>query len=133
MCILAGYNLNADSWIEDYIVNPDFVQRVDFLNDQTDKSEQEISAFLDEQEYFYRRLNKTTNSKTSEMNKKLKIEIYDLLKYYKTHALTLKELTRIAIRKSLLHANTNIKEKIQHALHLPKRLKDYLLLEEFHI
>jgi hypothetical protein len=131
---MAGFDLYADSWITEYVNSPDFAQYVDYFDDRivTNKSEQEISAHLDEEEYFYRRSNKTA-SRTSAMNKQLKLEIFDLLKYYTAHPLTLKQLSRIAIRNALFADNSNIKRKIENSRLLPNRLKDYLLLKEFNI
>ncbi len=127
---MAGYDLKADSWIAEYVDNPEFAQYADLR--VGDKSEQEISAYLDEEEYFYRRFNKTA-SRTIQMSKQLKIEIYDMLKYYTTNPLSLKECSRIAIRKKLLNVDFNIKRKIESCLPLPNSLKGYLLLREFYV
>ena len=124
-----------DVWIGDYIENPDFIDFPEyFLNNQensnnpTNGDNNAISSFLDEEEYFNRRLRSRTP--LVPVNRELIRKIYSLLKYSFTNPLSLQELSRIAIRKHLLSLDYKIKTRIE-SLFYPNRLKNYLLFNEF--
>jgi len=154
MCILAGFNLYNEPWIDAYIVNPDFIEYTDYYvkratsqevnsggEESSDsegthlitKSDQEINDLLNLDEYYNERFRfnnqhkKIDKTKTNDLAKK----IYNLVKYAYTNPLSLKELSRIQLRKSLLDVDYKMKFKIEHDLPLPKSLKDYLMFKEF--
>lgn len=143
MLIMAGYNMYNDTWIGDYIETPDIIEYSNYYlnhsenkNEISNRTEDEISAFLDEEEYFNRRYNNKkfgnqSNFVDTDINE-MKNKIYDLLKYHYTNPLSLKQLARIHLRKYLLNIDYKIKVKINNVL-LPTRLKDYLLFKEFDI
>ena len=77
LCILAGFNLYNEPWIEAYIVNPDFIEYTDYYvkratsqeissgdeNSESEaaqlirKSDQEINDLLNLDEYYNERFN----------------------------------------------------------------------------
>ena len=154
LCILAGFNLKNEPWVDAYIVNPDFIEYTDYYikratsqdmsednNNNSDsevaqliqKSDQEISDMLNLDEYYFERYH--SNSQHKKMNKTksadLAKKIYNLVKYHYTNPLSLKELARIQVRKSLLEVDHKMKFKVENDLPLPKCMKDYLLFKEF--
>lgn len=116
-------------WISDYIENPDFIEFPDYyLNSQENSNNNTISTFLDEEEYFSRRLKSRTP--LTFINHELRKKIYNFIKYSFTNPLTLQELARISIRKHLLTLDYRIKDRVT-ALYYPNRLKKYILFNEF--
>ena len=159
---MAGFRLYDEPWIGEYIENPDFIEYTDYYvkratrtnsdlaTDSSDeastnsdseitelmtKSNQEISDLLDLDEYFFERFHLSNQKKRSDKkrNAELARKIYTLVKYHYTNPMSLKELSRIKIRQHLLKQDYKMKFKVQNDLPLPKRLKEYLLLEEFNI
>ena len=153
LCILAGFNLKNEPWVDAYIVNPDFIEYTDYYikratsqeinngEDNSDseavyliqKTDQEISDMLNLDEYYFERYHFNSQDKKMDKNKTADLakKIYNLVKYHYTNPLSLKELARIHVRKSLLDVNYKMKFKIENDLPLPKCMKDYLLFKEF--
>lgn len=111
------------------------------LAELMEKTDQEINDLLNLDEYYFERfhLNKNKSSKkcsaldSRRRNTEVAKNIYKFIEYFYTNPLSLKELARIQIRKSLLAVDYKMKYKIEDELCLPKRLKDYLLLKEFNL
>ena len=78
-------------------------------------------------EYYNQRYHQNKN-----INIELTKKIYGLIRYNYFNPLSLKQLSRIQIRKSLISIDYKIKKKIFN-LDLPNSLKSYLLLEEFNL
>lgn len=186
MCVMAGFNLYNEPWINTYLDNPDFIEYTDYyvklvanrrvihdtdepspsssssssppsrdeLNSSSDssngeltalmnKTDQEINDLLNMDEYYFERFHLTKSRRRTgtvaavESTKKRNAEraknIYTFIRHFYTNPLSLKELARIQIRKSLLAVDFRMKHKIEEELRLPRRLKDYLLLKEFDI
>lgn len=184
MCILAGFNMYNEPWINTYLDNPDFIEYTDYYvkmattrqgasspttssdnEEDSDavsegdddnsavvaqllmsKTDQELADLLNMDEYYFERFHITRNrgrglssypsaavtaADSKRKNAELARRIYTSIKYFYTNPLSLKELARIQIRKSLLAVDYRMKYRIEEDLHLPKRLKDYLLLKEF--
>ena len=113
------------------------------------KTDQELADMLNRDEYFMERFHRTRprrqhanapneiqqqsdNSDTAAVCQ-VSRKIYKLIKFYHTNPLSLKELARIQIRRTLLAVDFKIKVKIERHLDLPAHLKDYLLLKEFNL
>lgn len=111
------------------------------------KTDQEISDLLNMDEYYFERfhLSKTSrqnrasksnyysNDTTAKRNAEVARKIYSFIKHYYTNPLSLKELARIQVRKNLLDVDYRMKYKIEEDLKLPRRIKEYLLLNEFNL
>lgn len=153
MCILAGFKLHNEPWIESYIVNPDFIEYTDYYvkratsqelsssDENSDseaiqlitKSDQEITDLLDLDEYYNERFHFNNQHRKIDKTKKADLakKIYNLVRYAYSNPLSLKELSRIQLRKSLIDVDYKMKFKIENDLPLPKSLKDYLMFKEF--
>ena len=100
------------------------------------KTDEEIAELLMNDEFYFDKLNtkrKKKEKKSSHEKNELygAWNIYSLFKYNYTNPLSLQELSRIQIRKSMLKIDYKIKDKIENHLVLPKRLKRFLLFNEF--
>lgn len=100
------------------------------------KTDDEIAELLMIDEFFLEKYHsKQRKLKQKENTKKKELElaknIYLLTKHYFTNPLSLQELARIQIRKTMLKIDFKIKDKIETKLPLPPRLKNYLLFKEF--
>ena len=159
LCVMAGFNLKEESWINNYIENPDFIEYTDFYvrkatspekNSSSDddnssnnsdvtelqtKTDQEIAEILNLDEYFFERFHLKDRNKKLNKEKCTDIakKIYQFIKYYNSNPLSLKELSRIQVRKQMLDINYKMKYNIEKGLEIPARLKDYLLFKEFNL
>lgn len=182
MCIMAGFNMYNEPWINTYLENPDFIEYTDYyvkkathnkraievntsssdsessdessnstssistnnngqLNELMNKTDEEINDLLNMDEYYFERFHLTKSSRRGNAtvndqkrrNAELAKSIYNLIRYHYTNPLSLKELARIQVRKSLLDVDFRMKCNVEERLPLPKRLKDYLLLKEFNL
>lgn len=187
MCIMAGFNMFNEPWINTYLENPDFIEYTDYyvkkathnkraievntsssdssneessdesnstssssanannnngeLNELMNKTDEEINDLLNMDEYYFERFHLTKSSRRGNAtvndqkrrNAELAKSIYNLIRYHYTNPLSLKELARIQVRKSLLDVDFRMKCNVEERLPLPKRLKDYLLLKEFNL
>jgi hypothetical protein len=158
LCVMSGFNLKEEGWISSYIENPDFIEYTDFYvkktitpdrnsndnahqsNEESEiidlmtKTDQEIAELLNMDEYFFERFHSNNKKKINrEKCTDVAMNIYKLIKYYSTNPLSLQELARIQVRKSLLKVDFKMKYKIENDLPLPSRLKDYLLFKEFNL
>lgn len=111
----------------------DFNEDMDSLMRKTDE---EIAELLMYDEFYFEKLNtkrkkKEKKDSTEQNELHLARNIYSFFKYHYTNPLSLQELSRIQIRKSMLKIDYKIKDKIENHLVLPKRLKRFLLLNEF--
>lgn len=111
---------------------PDDLEEINSLMRMTDE---EISEMLAIDEFFLEKLHsKQRKIKQKENSKKKEFElarnIYMMVKHFYTHPLSLQELARIQIRRSLIKVDYKVKEKIEHKLPLPNRLKNYLLFKD---
>lgn len=156
MCILAGFNLYNEPWVDGYLENPDFIEYTDYyvkkatsqdLNSNpvsseensdseaaqlSRKSDQELNDLLNQDEYYFERFHKKSQKNLDKKNSAdLAMNIYKLIKYHYTNPMSLKDLSRIAIRTHLLSIDYKMKFKIENGLPLPNRLKNYLLFKEF--
>lgn len=110
------------------VVDPDALMR---------KTDEEIDEFLRFDEFYFEKYNmkkaKKKQTKNMTLNNELNLakNIYCLIKHHFTNPLSLKELSRIQIRKTMCKIDYKIKEKIESHLILPKRLKRFLLFDEF--
>lgn len=153
MCILNGFKLYNEPWIESYILNPDFIEYTDYYvkratsqemsssDENSDaeaiqliaKSDQEINDLINLDEYYNERFHFNNAHKKIDKTKKADLakKIYNLVKCAYTNPLSLKELSRIQLRQSLLDVDYKMKFKIENDLPLPKSLKEYLMFKEF--
>lgn len=157
LCIMAGFNLcKMEPWIKEYLENPDFIDYADYYVkratntlknrvesrqdeslDETElqkKTDQEINEMIYLDEYFAKRFQsgrrggKNQYKNSAEQAK----YIYAFIKHTSSNPLTLKELSRISVRDTMLkNKDFKMKFKIDQGLHIPQRLKDYLLFKEF--
>ena len=99
------------------------------------KTDKEIAEMLSLDEYFLERYHSKNQKLKEDKQKSLELtkRIYTLIRHHYTNPLSLQELARIQIRKSLLSIDNKIKTKIENGLDVPKRLKGYLLFEEFNL
>ena len=158
---MAGFNLHKmEPWIKEYLENPDFIDYTDYYvkratsvnnaisevpgdsqnetadqNELLNKTDQEINEMLYLDEYFFERFHSSSNRRRNDHKKSADVakRIHAFIKYSYTNPLSLKELSRISIRKSLLSIDYKMKFKIEHDLPLPNRLKNYLQFKEFAI
>lgn len=162
MCILNGFNLyKNEPWILSYLNNPSlagtpsyFVNRrsnshLNELNSDVNsnsdnsnrltiraKSDHEIAEMLNLDEYLFERFHSKSNLKLKEDKEKnilVSKKIYALIRHYYTNPLSLKQLARIQIRKSLVGVDFKMKYKINKHLDIPAHLKDYLMFTEFNL
>jgi hypothetical protein len=98
------------------------------------KSDQELNELLNMDEYFFERFHskKFRLKSDNKSNTDIARRIYTFIRHSYTNPLSLKEISRIKIRKHLLTIDYKMKFKIQ-SLPLPNRLKDYLLMKEFNL
>jgi hypothetical protein len=100
------------------------------------KTDAEIAEILMFDEFYFEKYNarsKKEKVKNVALNNELNLakNMYCLMKYHYTNPLSLQQLSRITIRKSLCKIDYRIKDKIENILVYPKRLKRFLLFEEF--
>ena len=158
MCIMSGFKLKDETWVNEYLENPDFIEYTDYYvkrassnqtsdsessqntsdsetNNLMRKTDQEINDLLNLDEYYFERFHLNNSKKNLDKKKQAEVakNIYTFIKYHNTNPLTLKELARIQIRTNLLKQDFKMKFKIENNLSLPKSLKKYLLLEEFNL
>ncbi len=91
------------------------------------RNENEIVEMLSLDDYYNQRYHQNKNT-----NIELTKKIYSLIRYNYFNPLSLKQLARIQIRKSLISIDYKIKTKILR-FDLPNSLKSYLLLEEYNL
>jgi nucleotidyltransferase/DNA polymerase involved in DNA repair len=106
------------------------------INSIMRKTDEEIAELLSVDEFFLEKYHsKTRKQKTKQISKKKDIEqsvnIYNLIRHHYTNPLSLQEIARIQIRKTMLKIDYKIKNKIENKLHLPNRIKNFLLYKEF--
>jgi hypothetical protein len=156
---MAGFNLKEESWINNYIENPDFIEYTDFyvrkatsptspsssdddsisnnseVTELQTKTDQEIADILNLDEYFFERFHLKNRNKKLNKEKCTDVakKIYQFIKYYNSNPLSLKELARIQVRKQMLEIDYKMKNKVEKGLEIPARLKDYLLFKEFNL
>lgn len=158
MCVMAGFSLYDEQWISEYLENPDFIEYTDYYvkratshvnserssesnsdseaaNDLMRKNDQEINDLLNLDEYYFERFHLNNSKKNLDKKRQAEVakKIYYFIQYYYTNPLSLKELARIQIRNNLLKVDFKMKIKVENDLPLPKRLKSYILLEEFNL
>ncbi|CAF0957382.1 unnamed protein product [Brachionus calyciflorus] len=160
MCVMAGFCLYDEPWINEYLQNPDFIQYTDYYvrralssssssnsdfetssddslseTDLSRKTDQEINDLLNLDEYYFERFHrkKTSNDTNQKKQAELAKSIFKFIGYYHSNSLSLKELSRIAVRRQLLRKDSKLKYSVENELFLPKRLKSYLLMEEFNL
>ena len=100
------------------------------------KTDNEIAEILMFDEFYFEKYDAKTKKekvKNVALNNELNLakNIYCLMKYHYSNPLSLQELVRIQIRKSMCKIDYKIKEKIENQLVYPKRLKRFLLFDEF--
>ena len=108
---------------------------LDDINSLMRKSDEEIAEMLAIDEFFLEKLHhKQQKQKLKVNSKKKEIElarnIYSMIKHYYMNPLSLQELARIQIRKSLIKVDYTIKNKIENKMYLPNRIKNYLLFKD---
>jgi hypothetical protein len=98
------------------------------------KTDQELNELLNMDEYFFERFHskKFKLKSDNKANTDVARRIYSFIRHSYTNPLSLKEISRIKIRRHLLTIDYKMKFKIQ-LLPLPNRLKDYLLMNEFNL
>lgn len=156
ICIMAGFNLRKmEPWITEYLENPDFIDYPDFyvkratnsLNNSstrwdgsngTERTEQELNDMIYLDEYLYNRYHACSNKrKSSDDHKRNSLDqaksIYSFIKHTSSNPLSLMELGRIAVRQTMVSSASNLKESVERGLHIPRRLKEYLLFKEFNL
>lgn len=154
MCIMAGFKLNDEPWISEYLQNPDFIQYTDYYvkramsssssdsesgNDSLSegelarKTDQELNELLNLDEYYFERFHRKSAHKNNNQKKQAELakNIFRLINYHYTNPLSLKEICRIAIRDQMLNKNFRLKYSVENELFLPKILKSFILMEEF--
>lgn len=157
MCIMAGFKLNDETWISEYLQNPDFIQYTDYYvkramssssnsdsengsdslseGELTRKTDQELNELLNLDEYYFERFHRKNSRKNNSQKKQTELakNIFNLINFYYTNPLSLKEICRIAVRDQLLKKNFKLKYTVQNDLFLPKILKSFILMEEFNL
>lgn len=151
-CVMAGFNLyKMEPWIKEYLQNPDFIDYADYYvkratnslqnesNEPLDsellkKTDEEINDMIYLDEYFFERFHSSRRTrKDAKTSSELAKNIYAYIKHTYTNPLSLKALSRIQVRNKMLRNDFKLKFKIDKGLHIPRRLKDYLLFKEFDI
>jgi hypothetical protein len=154
ICIMAGFNLRKmEPWIKEYLENPDFIDYPDYYVKQATnsldnsmnrwasnnlKTEQELNDIIYLDEYFYNRYHSSSNKRKNLNDHKNNSldqakNIYSFIKHTNSNPLSLMELSRIVVRKTMISCDTNIKQNVNLGLDIPRRLKDYLLFKEFNL
>ena len=160
ICVMAGFRLRDEAWINEYLGNPDFIEYTDYYvrkaneteaSEETaalaenaaesieSRSDQQINDMLNADEYYFERFHLSGNKKRdpdSERKRSAELakKIYTFIKYHYKNPLTLKEIARIKIRQHLLAIDHRLKPKVERQLSsLPNQLKDFLLMKEFHL
>lgn len=156
ICIMAGFNLRKmEPWIKEYLENPDFIDYPDYYvkratnsldnssnrwdgSNGTQRTEQELNDMIYLDEYFYNRYHSGSNKRKSSDDHKRNSRdqaksIYSFIKLTSSNSLSLMELSRIAVRRTMLSSGSNMKESVERGLHIPRRLKEYLLFKEFNL
>lgn len=155
ICIMAGFNLRRmEPWIKEYLENPDFIDYPDYyvkratnsldnsanrwISDGAQRTEQELNEMIYLDEYFYNRYHSSSNKRKSCADHKRNSadqakHIYSFIKHTSSNTLSLMELSRIAVRKAMVSSSSNMRESVEGRLHIPRRLKEYLLFKEFNL
>jgi ankyrin repeat protein len=165
MCVMAGFSLYDESWIEMFIDNPEFIAYTDYYirkassTDSTDENNNHLNEeqqqenrelvdqdqnamrlgdMLDMDQYFFERFHLNSSAKKrnqlieEKQRRELAKRIYNFVSYNYKNPLSLKQLSRIAIRNHMLSIDYKMSQKIMQ-LSLPRCLKDYLLMKEFNL
>jgi len=150
LCILAGFSLyKMEPWIKEYLKNPDFIDYTDYYvkratnnslsndlvsDELRNKTDQEISELIYLDEYFSERFHsRRRENRDAVRSSEVAKTIYAFIKQAYTNPLSLKELCRIRVRDSMVRQDFKMKFRIENELHIPQRLKEYLLFKEFNL
>jgi len=134
-----------EPWVKEYLKNPDFIDYTDYyVKRATDnslsnelvsaelrsKTDQEISELIYLDEYFSERFH---SRRRGDSGSEVAKTIYAFIKRAYTNPLSLKELCRIGVRAGMVREDFKMKFRIEKELHIPRRLKEYLMFKEFNL